>query len=268
MSPNSKLWPSEILLPISDAIALSAQGTLPSPSRRHGVFNAGVMGDNIMNVIYRLQGSGAERIYQNPKVPNILKTPELEGLFSALLAKENIKLWVVHIGANDILPNHQWDPLPLYVLLELLFRNSNDKAKVLLTGLFYAANVPSEYIDRLNLQYMRTVEYFSSRYGAERIQFLLAPREFDRKIHLDQGPHLEGLYSQDLNADGYRVWIKQLVPKMWQMVGLDNSPGPGGSGASSSGPGAPPGHGGSGPSSSGPVALPDRGGSGASSSQH
>jgi hypothetical protein len=110
-----------------------------------------------------------------------------------------------------------------------MFRNSTHDSKILLTGLFYAANVPGECMDKVNEQYRRAVQHFANRYGAERIQFLPAPEEFDHRVHLEKGPHIEGLSNQDLNLEGYQVWMRQLVPKMWQMLkGLDVDPRHGG----------------------------------------
>lgn len=214
LSPSSSPWPSEQLILPADAAAW----TIAPPLRRPGVFNAGVVGDGVMNLIYRLQGRVGEQVYQNPRAPNTPKTPELESLFKALLSKRHVKLWVVHIGANDLLPAQRWDPFPLYVLLELLFRNSNHEAKVLLTGLFYAANVTDDYVYGLNREYMRAVQYFAGMYGAERIRFLPAPREYNRKVHLAQGPHLEALCNEDLNLAGYQMWMRHLVPEMWEMM--------------------------------------------------
>lgn len=219
VSPFSWPWPSEALLPAAPpAQQLPA---IPPPLRRPGVFNAGVVGDGVMNVIYRLQGSGGPANRNAPEAPRTTTTPELEDLFAALGSRRHVRLWVVHVGANDLLPSRPWDPLPLYVLLELLFRNSSPSAKVLLTGLFHAAGagvVPDGCVDRLNAQYRWAVEHFGRRYGAERIQFLAAPPEYSRDAHLAQGPHLEALCSQDLNLAGYRMWARHLVPKMWQMM--------------------------------------------------
>jgi len=208
----------EDLLAPSDAIAMTTNPLGAPPVRRPGVFNAGVTSDTTMNLIYRLQGSGAEEIYQNPYMPNILEYPELQGLFKALGSETAVKLWVVHIGANDLRAGHQWDPIPLYVLLELLFRNSAADAKVLLTGLFYVSTVPDAYTDRVNEQYRRAAQYFGGRYGAHRIRFLRAPWGFHAPIHVRPGPHIEGMHCEDLSWAGYKMWMKFLVPTMWQMV--------------------------------------------------
>ncbi|OIW31413.1 hypothetical protein CONLIGDRAFT_643387 [Coniochaeta ligniaria NRRL 30616] len=144
--------------------------------------------------------------------------PLLRSLFKALQSQEMIKLWVVHVGANDLFPDRPFDPVPLYVLLTLIFRNSPPYSKILLTGLFYAAHVPNEYMDKVNEQYKRAVQYFGKIYGPERIQFLAAPGEFDRSIHSRKGLHLEGLSNDQLDLNGYQMWMGHLVPKMWQML--------------------------------------------------
>ncbi|KAK4239420.1 hypothetical protein C8A03DRAFT_32520 [Achaetomium macrosporum] len=87
-SPNFPApWPSSAM--ISDE-KLSALGL----RRLDRVFNAGVAGDKIENLAYRLAGA------PHPEDPE----KDLPGLLPILARCGTVRVWVVHIGSNDLTP--------------------------------------------------------------------------------------------------------------------------------------------------------------------
>jgi hypothetical protein len=84
-------WPSPAML--SDEM-LRFGGT--DYKRIDRVFNAGVRGDKIQNLVYRLVGAS------HPEE----EEKNLPGLLPMLAACGTVKLWVIHIGTNNLHPKH------------------------------------------------------------------------------------------------------------------------------------------------------------------
>ena len=218
---NREAWPSAYLMSYLSTIEAATRASIvdnsgrPMPLRRTDVYNAGVIGDSTANLIYRLRGSPNYPVH--PRLDPANPRP-LRSLLEAFEA-QNVELWVIHIGTNDLVPGTVFDPVPIYALLDMLLKRSSDTAKVLLTGLFYQTHVPDDYIDKVNQYYKRAVQCFADNYGAARVQYLAPPVEFDMSVHTDLvSIHLDGLGNRHLNLAGYRLWMRDLVPKMWAML--------------------------------------------------
>ncbi|AEO68681.1 uncharacterized protein THITE_2118270 [Thermothielavioides terrestris NRRL 8126] len=244
-SPNSppSPWPSPTLL---DDAALAAlfPGSSPERHRRRldGMFNAGVGGDRVQNVAYRLVGdedsgpgrgqgqSGVEDGGGHLEGGAVGEGDEdgdgqtregkdrLPGLLPLLASAGNVKLWVVHAGTNNItgrkgLANR--DVEALAVVLRALLGVSRE-CRVLLTGLFYRADVAPRLVDKANGKLKEVVESLNKeclgRDGRmeERVVFLPAPRDVTPEEHLVDHVHL--------GLEGYRLWIRELFPAVVDML--------------------------------------------------
>ncbi|KAB5517363.1 hypothetical protein GE09DRAFT_570768 [Coniochaeta sp. 2T2.1] len=207
-------FPSEDLVSDDAAVALIEGLGFAAPLRRKGVVNLGVAGDNIMNVIYRLKGTGPEDL---PGVLNPAWYTPMKSLWEALRTTSGgVELWVIHVGSNDILPNVTWDPVPLYVMLQLILDNTDEKSKILLTGLFLSEKYPDGLVRNINVQYRTATVYFGEKYGKERIQYLPLDMDFEAGRDTIQD---KATKEEALTANAYREWAERLVLEMWKMIG-------------------------------------------------
>ncbi|KXX78171.1 Platelet-activating factor acetylhydrolase IB subunit gamma [Madurella mycetomatis] len=181
-SPNLVApWPSAAMLPDSELPA----GT----GRLHGVLNAGVGGDKVQNIAYRLVG---ERHPEDGE-------KDLAGLLEALVGcgpgrKEGVKLWVVQAGTNNL------------SVKKGLVDTDRDAFQVVLRAL---KDVARELVDEANKKLMDMVKGLNHEAGMDRVVFLPATDEVKTEEHLVDHVHL--------SLDGYRVWMRKLFPAV---VGL------------------------------------------------
>lgn len=203
-SPNLVApWPSAAMLPDSELPA----GT----GRLRGVFNAGVGGDKVQNIAYRLVGG------RHPEDGE----KDLGGLLGALVEcaagrGEGVKLWVVQAGTNNLsvkkgLVDADRDALQVVVraLLKMPRPEGGKESKVLVTGLFYRKDLARELVDEANKKLMDMVEGLNHEVGVDRVVFLPATGEVKTEEHLVDHVHL--------SLDGYQVWMRNLFPAV---VGL------------------------------------------------
>ena len=152
---------------------------------RPNTFNAGVGGDKIENVLYRLQ----------------------LGLLQ-LMQPLATRLWIVHIGANNLRPNGPLRPFDLEnycLLLRALFSVSPRHAQILVTGIFRRKDIADAHVHNSNRSIKGIVEEMNKGYGSERILFMEQPNQLT-KAHLADKVHL--------NAEGYRIWDRILSGKI------------------------------------------------------
>jgi platelet-activating factor acetylhydrolase IB subunit beta/gamma len=186
-SPNFPApFPSPVLLPPEDEL-LSCYPDEKDP-RIKGVFNAGVGGDKIENLIYRLVGD------------------EERGLPALLpLLAPSVKVWIVFVGTNNLSPKKGLSDNYEDVLFEmgktLLQASPNSELRIIRLcdrkdvpiGLVTSSNqIVKKVSKRLYMEFSfpTSVGYWdspSSRVG------------FDIEKHLDDHVHL--------NLEGYRLWM-------------------------------------------------------------
>lgn len=107
------------------------------------VFNAGVGGDRIHNILFRL---GVKDLY-------------------SLLKPHGVKLVILQMGTNDLKPNRGFipDALVQYALvMETMRRLASGSIKIIVTGLMPRKDVGQEFIDTSNEKLRALVEYFNS----------------------------------------------------------------------------------------------------------
>jgi platelet-activating factor acetylhydrolase IB subunit beta/gamma len=184
-SPDFRAWPSKALL--------------SGPKERlDGVFNAGVGGDKIENMLYRLAGDSSRN---------------LTGL-STVLSKRDVRLWIVQAGTNNLHKKHGLkddDCVALGLLLEILLSISQvPTTKILFTELFYRKDIADELVDDANRKIRAIVT--SINVGFERVVVILMPalKEVSKDQHLDDHVHL--------NREGYQLWVERLVPMAIQIL--------------------------------------------------
>ncbi|KAB5528821.1 hypothetical protein GE09DRAFT_396616 [Coniochaeta sp. 2T2.1] len=206
--PSEDLFPDPLAADMIEFVGCSA------PFRRKGVVNLGVSGDNIMNVIYRLQGTSPEQMLE---VQHADWYSPMKSLWEALRTTSGgVELWVIHVGLNDIRQNVTWDPRPLYVMLQLIFDNTDEKSQILLTGLFLSEKYPDDLVRNINVQYRAAAVYFGEKYGKERIQYLPLDIDFEAGRDTVQDKSTK---EEMLTANAYQEWAERLVLEMWNMIG-------------------------------------------------
>ncbi|CAF1487083.1 unnamed protein product [Adineta ricciae] len=155
-------------------------GLLPYPR----LFNAGVGGDKIENVLYRIK----------------------LGLLT-MLKEKNPKLVVVHIGTNNLQPRKPLHGLQINnydLLLQTLFALLPVQTKILVTGLFTRKDVEEKYVSQSNQAIKQLVDTIRSQ-DNDRIQWLEPPEEV-RLYHLVDNVHL--------TEEGYELWDERLYSKI------------------------------------------------------
>ncbi|EXF86211.1 hypothetical protein CFIO01_02270 [Colletotrichum fioriniae PJ7] len=159
LSPSFDPWPSTTLIS-DETIRQQPQVSSASPGRIQGVFNAGVGGDKFENVIYRLTGSS------DPVKP-------LNGLLDALRNRD-VKLWVLHVGTNNLHPKRGMRKSDLVLLRLVVEALLETNGKILLVGLFRRKDIKDELVAKANESYVELVRQFQEN-GSSRIEFLEPP---------------------------------------------------------------------------------------------
>ncbi|TGO54097.1 hypothetical protein BOTNAR_0277g00120 [Botryotinia narcissicola] len=145
-----------------------------------GIFNAGVGGDTIPKVLYRI---------------NL-------GLLRKAKTQEKVGMVIINIGSNDLKkPGRSLTEAQLYQFalhLEAL-RRTFPRARIVVTALFYKKDVHLSDVDRSNEDLQNIVS------GLPGVEWLAAP-EVDLDNHYEDHVHL--------NRAGYEIWDRWLVDKL------------------------------------------------------
>ncbi|KAF2762482.1 hypothetical protein EJ05DRAFT_481416 [Pseudovirgaria hyperparasitica] len=194
-SASLEPWPSTEMLGGRAFNQLKATNPL-FHKRLDGVFNTGVGGDGVQNIVYRLAGE---------------KAKNLDGLLPTLGA-HNIKLFVLHCGTNNLhhkqgLKDRDRDYMRL--ILQALLHIARAGSKILVTGLFYRNDISDELVDDANGKIQDLVNSMNENIGALQILYL-APAPKVCKEHLVDHVHL--------SIDGYRLWTEHLLPKVVELL--------------------------------------------------
>jgi platelet-activating factor acetylhydrolase IB subunit beta/gamma len=198
-------WPSPAMLD-DTTLASLALGPGITLKRIDKVFNAGVGGDRIQNIAYRLAGG--------PHLDDPTNQPGLPALLPLLAACGSVRLWVVQAGSNNLTPKRglkDADRDALRVLVAALLRVEPEgrECRVLVTGLFYRLDVKRELVDEANEKVRGVVRVLNEEFGGERVVFLPAAKGVKAEEHLVDHVHL--------SLEGYQVWMRELFPAV---VGL------------------------------------------------
>ncbi|KAF4780695.1 acetylhydrolase [Colletotrichum scovillei] len=185
LSPSFDPWPSTTMIS-DETFQQHLQTSSARPERLQGVFNAGVGGDKFENVIYRLMGSS------DPSKP-------LDGLLDAL-KRRDIKLWVLHVGTNNLHPKRGMRESDLALLRLIVEALLEMNGKILLIGLFRRKDIRDELIVKANESYVELVQQFQKD-GVDRIEFLEPPLVDMEECLVD---HVH------LNERGYQIWAEVL----------------------------------------------------------
>ncbi|KAK6525900.1 hypothetical protein TWF281_010944 [Arthrobotrys megalospora] len=166
-------------------------------------FNLGVGGDKIENVLYRLHTG-----------------------YISLLQNRPTKLWVVHIGTNNLKPkkplkgSESGDYSNFKILMQAISTLCPD-SKVLVTGLFRRKDVGDEFVQVSNEGLKAVVDSMnqeSKEYGppaADRFYWAEPTGAINTDVLVD---HVH------LNEEGYRLWDESLYPRILELLGESNSP--------------------------------------------
>ena len=179
-------WPSETMHPDTDELL----AVFPHLEDRRlcGIFNAGVGGDKVQNVIYRLVGD------------------EERGLPALLpILAPSVKVWVVHAGGNNLTPAAGWSEQDEAMVRELAraLLAVSPGSRVALTQMFYRKDVPLEIVNDTNARIRRIAKQLREAGFGDTVDCWRPPRLFRVRKHLQDQAHL--------NLEGYRVWTEQLL---------------------------------------------------------
>jgi hypothetical protein len=189
-------WPSLAML--DDATLAKISDNHNPPTRRlTRVFNAGVGGDKIQNIAYRLAGAS----HPDDEAKN------LPGLLSMLAQCGTVRVWAVQAGTNNLSPKQglrDVDVAALGVLVETLLgvNPQGGVCEVLVTGLFYRKDVSVELVDRANEKVRGLCKRLGERFEEGRVRYLHPTTAVKVEEHLVDHVHL--------NLVAYRLWAEEL----------------------------------------------------------
>jgi len=153
-------------------------------------FNAGVGGDKIENVLYRLD----------------------LGMMD-LLEEQSVKVWVVMVGTNNLKKSHRLLPneVQCYRLLLQSLLSISPKSQIIACELFKRKDMPDQYVGESNELLRIMLKDFDKNLGfGQRIYWFEAPLGITKE-HLVDHVHL--------NEEGYRIWDQSLYVKLKEMLG-------------------------------------------------
>ncbi|KAL2160686.1 hypothetical protein VTH06DRAFT_882 [Thermothelomyces fergusii] len=181
------------------------KGPMWNLERLQGIFNAGVGGDMIQNLVYRLVGSG------NGRGDRDGDREDLPGLLPALAAAGTVRIWVLHVGTNNLSPkkglsDRDVDALRRVTTALSKVHPERGKCRVLVTGLFYRKDVSRELVDGANEKIQGMVKGLQDECGSERVTYLPPTAAVNSGDHLEDHVHL--------TLQGYQLWIETLFPSI------------------------------------------------------
>jgi platelet-activating factor acetylhydrolase IB subunit beta/gamma len=210
----------------------------PGMGRLEGVFNAGVGGDRIQNVAFRLVGHGhgggltqnsdpearagsaGVEVTDNGDGEGGEEREELTGLMQALVdCGAAVKLWVVQMGTNNLtvkkgLVDRDVDAMKVLLRGLLAFPltgvEEGRESMVLVTGLSYRRDVSRALVDEANKKLVVMVKELNEEVQRERVVFLPATDKVKTEEHLVDHVHL--------SLGGYQLWVRELFPAVVSLL--------------------------------------------------
>jgi lysophospholipase L1-like esterase len=154
-------------------------------------FNAGVGGDKIPSVLYRIQLGLLEE-----------------------LKKFQPKVWVISIGTNDLRKNRAFGPEDFAgykILMQALLRTVVG-SRVISTAISYRRDIDDWIVDESNIGLRGIGEELNKELGVEVVRWLDAPTKLDK--NKSQVDHVH------YNEEGYQIWDEILFPVVDEMAKL------------------------------------------------
>lgn len=157
------------------------------------VFNAGVGGDKIENILYRLELGLFDHFSLYPQ------------------RKAELKTCVVMVGTNNLSKKKVWkdggvEGKAYRLLLEALVRMSNsEESRIFCCEIFRRRDVGDGIVEVGNSLLREVIRELNEGFGRERILWVERPREIgverlEDHVHLDE--------------EGYRVWDEELCRRI------------------------------------------------------
>jgi hypothetical protein len=169
---------------------LKTTGAQTQIANLHSSFNAGVGGDKIENVLYRLD----------------------LGMMD-LLEERNVKIWVVMVGTNNLKKTHPLlaAEVQRYRLLLQSLLLISSRSQIIVCEIFKRKDIGDQYVEESNwlLRDMLN-EFHKNLGGGQRTLWVEAPLGIT-KDHLVDHVHL--------NEEGYRIWDQTLYVKLQELLG-------------------------------------------------
>ncbi|POS71557.1 hypothetical protein DHEL01_v210049 [Diaporthe helianthi] len=242
-------FPSRGMLPDSDLADMNRRaGHNAAPyARMRGVANFGCVDDRIEHVLFRVIGD------KHIALAGLVNQLYPSGPDGSATRQPGPKLWVIHAGTKNLHPTEGLGSealLAMEILLQTLFSLTSPGTRFLLSGLFYRKDIPSELVDLANKQFQELVvklqngspepspspdeqqsyrgkgkgpAHQKSDSGVSGLapSAVPPPRTFEFLApELDSHATCVSLLDGHvhLNREGYRMWMRKLLPKMEQML--------------------------------------------------
>lgn len=164
---------------------LKTTGTFTKTAKLPSSFNAGVGGDKIENVLYRLDLG-----------------------MQSLLEDRNVKLWVLMIGSNNLKKALKKAEVEKYRLLVQALLRIAPMSKVLACELFKRKDIDDAFVDESNRLLRELIREMNANLG-ESIYWLEAPSAITKEVLVD---HVH------FNMEGYRIWDEALSSRIEELL--------------------------------------------------
>lgn len=164
---------------------LKTTGAFTKTAQLPSSFNAGVGGDKIENVLYRLDLG-----------------------MQSLLEDRNVKLWVLMIGSNNLKKSLKKADVEKYRLLVQALLRIAPTSKVLACELFKRKDIDDAFVDESNRLLRELIMEMNANLG-ERIYWLEAPSAITKEVLVD---HVH------FNMEGYRIWDEALSSRIEELL--------------------------------------------------
>jgi hypothetical protein len=151
-------------------------------------FNAGVGGDKIENVLYRLD----------------------LGLLDLLEGKK-VKLWVVMVGTNNLKKALKSAEVERYQLLLQALLRLAPGSRIIVCEIFRRKDIDDQFVESSNEMLRGLVGEMNGKLGEERILWVEAPVGITKDRLVD---HVH------LDEEGYRTWDEALCPRIEELLGV------------------------------------------------
>jgi lysophospholipase L1-like esterase len=185
-SPSSSI--NTVLIGDSMFERLKTTGIDTKLAKLPSSFNAGVGGDKIENVLYRLDF----------------------GLLD-LLENKNVKLWVVIVGTNNLKKALKSVEVERYQLLLQALLRIAPGSRVIMCEIFRRKDIDDQFVENSNEMLRGLVGEMNRKLGEERISWVEAPVGITKDRLVD---HVH------LDEEGYRIWDETLYPRIEELLGV------------------------------------------------
>jgi lysophospholipase L1-like esterase len=170
---------------------LKTTGTATQVARLPSTFNAGVGGDKIENVLYRLD----------------------QGL-TTLLETRSVKVWVLVVGTNDLVKALKPAKIAKYRLLVQALLRIAPGSRVLSCAIFRRKDVGDDLVDASNGSLRGVVESLNAELGEDRLFWLDAPEDVTKERLVD---------NVHLDEEGYALWDRVMHARVLELRNMSST---------------------------------------------